>query len=319
MQRLSDMELLELRKYATRYCLLNYDYCYLSAMHYKNRVEGTETIIVGSSHAMNGIVEEVFDERPINFSISSQDIYYSFQHIQKAVLEGARQIENCIIDLGYYVLYQDVSRSKKIGKALIPRVYAPLFGDVHYYGESVDYDMLQMLSYDEALYSKELVQEVCSEWAREDMLQDPTYYGKRRSRERNSRCYLEGNIWQKMPEAARDQIAMARAEEHNRLKKYELTKRENIDILKQITEFLVSHNARVVFVLFPFTDNYNRYIDSTFKAEIYTVLDELEQPVEFIDMNELQLLDNRHFVDADHLNYQGAMKVSEFLNVLLKK
>lgn len=317
MQSLSDEQLIELRRYATRYCLLNYDYCYLSAMHHKNKLDGTDTLIVGSSHAMNGVVEECFERRPINFSISSQDIFYAYEHIKKAVKEGKRKIENCIIDLGYYVLYQDVSRSKNIGKALIPRVYVPLFGEPHHYSESTDYDMLQMLSYDETKYSKELVQEVCSQWAQADMLKEPTFYGNRRSRERNSRCFLEGKIWNSLSEEEREQIAVARTTNHNYLRKYEATRTENIAIMQEMTKFLTEQSVRVIFVIFPFTDYYNMYIDSMYKAEIYDLLDGFEYPVEFLDMNEFQMFDNQDFVDADHLNYQGAEKASRILNAFL--
>jgi len=317
MQQLTDEELLELRKLATRYCLLNYDFCYFSAMHYKNRMEDIQTIIVGSSHAMNGIVEDVFDVRPVNFSISSQDIFYCYEHIKKAVNESKGRIKNCIIDLGYYALYQDVSLSKKIGKALIPRVYMPLFENAHHYQEALDYDMLQMLSYDRMRYDDALVRSVCEQWAQADMLNDPTYYGKRRSREKNSRCFLEGNVWLNISEEKREQIAAGRAEEHNRLKKYIATKQENIVIIKEMVEFMVRHNIRVVFVVFPFTSYYNRFIDFEYKTEIYDVLNEIEYSVEFLDMNELDSFGVEDFVDSDHLNYRGAVKASRILNSYL--
>lgn len=318
MQNLTDEELLELRKYATRYCLLNYDYCYLSAMHHKNRTEDVHTIIVGSSHAMNGIVEDEFVARPINFSVSSQDIFYCYEHIKKAVRESCGRIKNCIIDLGYYALYHDVSCSKKIGEALIPRVYAPLFGELHHYEGGLDYDMLQMLSYDKSRYDEDLVRAVCDQWTQADMMNDPTYYGKRRSREMNSRCFLEGNVWNNISEEKRKQIAEGRAAEHNQLKKYITTRLENIVILNDIVQYLAKNNIRIICVVFPFTNYYNGFIDSEYKSELYDVLNKIEHSIEFLDMNELDWFDAEDFVDADHLNYKGAIKSSRILNHYLK-
>ena len=62
----------------------NYDYCYLSAMHEKNRRDGAETMIVGSSHSMNGLLERQMEE---NGRLLSEMIGYLVQHeVQPIVL-----------------------------------------------------------------------------------------------------------------------------------------------------------------------------------------------------------------------------------------
>lgn len=307
----------DLRRIAIQYCLLNYDFCYLQTMHEKNRLEGTKTIIAGSSHAMNGIVEEMFDERPINFSISSQDVFYDFQNIRKAVLEGAQRIENCIVNLGYYMLYQDVSLSKNIGKKMIPRVYAPLFGDTHNYPDAADYDMLELLDYDKSKYSDELLRLFCAEWAGRGMLEEATYYGTLRSRERNNQLYLRGIEWKSLSDGEREQIAIERTKDHNNIKKHLDSRRENAVILQDMVCFLAERDIRTIFVIFPFTKYYNQYIDPEYKTDIYDALNELEQPVEFLDMNELDGFDDNDFLDADHMNYEGAVKASSLLNAFL--
>lgn len=95
---LTDNYFNKLEQIAIQYVHNNYNYCYLKAMHEKNREIGTSTIVVGSSHAMNGVVEELFpNEDVINFSISSQDLYCDFLHIKKAIREGKKQIRRCKI------------------------------------------------------------------------------------------------------------------------------------------------------------------------------------------------------------------------------
>ena len=72
-----------IKKTCIQYLYSNYDYCYLKAMHEKNQIEGADTIIVGSSHAMNGIIESELKNGGgvISFCISSQDLYYDFMHV----------------------------------------------------------------------------------------------------------------------------------------------------------------------------------------------------------------------------------------------
>ena len=111
---------------ALQYLWTNYDYCYLKAMHEKNRNVGCKTIIAGSSHAMNGIVEKEMPKSAINFSISSQDVYFDFLNVKRAIEEGRQRIENCVINIGYYMLYQDLSLSTTMGY-LMSSVYGPLF------------------------------------------------------------------------------------------------------------------------------------------------------------------------------------------------
>ncbi|MCM1089548.1 MAG: hypothetical protein NC413_01795 [Muribaculum sp.] len=313
----SDEYFTGLVKTTLEYCQRNYDYCYLSAMHEKNKAEGAKTIIVGSSHAMNGIIENVFDDRPINFSISSQDIFYDFQNIQKAVNEGAKRIENCIINLGYYMLYQDVSLSKNIGQVMIPRVYAPLFGELHNYSGAADYDGFQNLHYDRAKYSEELVKLICTEWIRKGMLKEASYYDSQRTRENNNTLFRKGTIWQKLSESEREALAIERTNDHNRIKQHIASRQENADILREMVTFLAEHDIRTLFVIFPFTNAYNKYIDPEYKTDIMGALDALEQPVEFIDMNESDCFDDTDFLDTDHLNAGGADKASRLLNSIL--
>ncbi len=313
----SDSELLELKRLAEIYCRYNYDYCYLSAMYYKNRTEGTKTIIVGSSHAMNGIVESAFDERPINFSISSQDLYYDFQHIQKAVKEGAREIKNCIINLGYYMMYQDISLSKNIGKFMVPRIYFPLFGEPHHYSGPVEYDRYQTLSYDREKYPEAIVKKVCESYSLSEFMKNATYYGMLKTREQNSLLACAGGAWQELPQQEKESLAIQRTEDHNHIRTYIASRQENGELVQEMVCFLAQRNIRIVFVIFPFTSYYNKYIDAEYRQDIINVLEGLEQPVEFLDMNDLDLFDAQDFVDTDHLNERGAFKASCVLNEFL--
>ena len=307
-----------LKDIALQYVFGNYDYCYLDAMHAKNKVKGAKTIFVGCSHAMYGINESKMSEDVINFSIASQDLYYNYKNIQKAIEEGKQKIEKCIINIGYYGLYQDVSLSKSWDYAQLYKVYYPLFEDVHnFHGDPLSYEWGQM-KYDRDVYSMELVQKFCQEWAKGFFMEEGTYYGSVKTRKSN--IMPPHIIWNELDEKTKEQVALRRMQDHNRLKKYVQSREENCMLVRKVTDYVYQKNIVPVFVIFPFTAWYNRYIDTGYKEEIYNLLDSLPVPVEFWDLNDYEgIFDDSDFVDTDHLNDKGAEKVSILLDELLKE
>lgn len=309
----------KLKELAVSYLAHNYDYCYLDAMHEKNRQQGTDTIVVGSSHAMNGIVEECFDRDIINFSISSQDIYYDFLHIKKACQEGRRPIKTCIINIGYYMLFQDLSLSKQMNY-LVRKVYEPLFHDIHFMKSGEAYSPLrETLESGKGIFSAELIGMLCQEWSRRAVMEQGSYYGELVNRRGNNALVLEGVEWGRLPEPEKEAYAKKRAFAHNRLYAHKESRIENGRLIEEMTAYLYERNVRTVFAIFPFTKWYNRYINPEYRKDIYQILDGLKLPVEFFDMNELEYFDDGDFLDTDHLNEEGAKKASGLLNQFLRE
>ena len=290
---------------------VHYDYYYLKAMHEKNRTQGCHTMIVGSSHAMNGIVETAFDEPLINLSVSSQDLYYDFLHVRKALSHMHGPIRTCLVNIGYYTLHVDLSLSQTTG-CLAGQVYAPLFGDAHHYrGE--DNTLLQtggrLAKVEDA--EKELIEA----WAVDGMLQQGSYYGEYRSREDCNLLGVKKVDWVALSDREKLDYAAFRAGQHNKHLKRAETFEENRGILRDLVKLLNEKQIRTVFVIFPFTPQYNACIDPAYKDIIYRSLDELDSEVEFLDLNEVEgLVEAEDFLDSDHLKLSGAMKVSAFLN-----
>ena len=301
-----------------QYILNNYDYCYLAAMHEKNRIIGAKTIITGSSHAMNGIVESGLEGEVINFSISSQDLYYDFQHIKKAVEEGRQKIEICVINIGYYMMYQDLSYSK-VMHYIIPAVYYPLFGDSHHYQIKEEFDMMKNIEFDRNMFAEKWIREFVDDWAKGVFMDEPTFYGSLKTRENHNILGLKKVIWNTLSEAEKISVAIERTDYHNKLKAHKHTRQENGILVREMVEYLFQHNIVPVFVFFPFTRYYNAYIDKEYKTDIRMVLEDLPYPVEFLDMNDYQeMFDDSDYLDSDHLNLQGALKATSLLNNFLK-
>ncbi|MCI9123157.1 MAG: hypothetical protein HFH35_03605 [Eubacterium sp.] len=310
----------ELQAIALQYVKEHYDYVYLEAMHEKNRMHGAETIIAGSSHAMNGIVENLLGNA-INFSISSQDIYCDFLHIKKAVRQGNQKIKNCIINIGYYMMYQDLSLSKNLNWMMY-KIYGRLFGDMHHYkpDDGKPYDVWGNLQYDRNVFSDQLVRSLCQEWGRKVFLEQSSYYGPTRSRECNNALTMQGVDWKTLDDAQRYAFAKERTNDHNRLIQHKESRKENAELVSEMVEFLYHKKIRTIFLIMPFTRYYNQMILPVYKDDIYHMLDELEWPVELLDLNDGEgIFDDTDFLDTDHLSLKGAQKATILLADYISK
>ncbi len=308
----------ELRRLALAYLTRNYDYCYLDSMHEKNRRLGADTVVAGSSHAMNGILEKCFDTEIINFSVSSQDIYYDFHHIKKACREGKQPIKNCIINVGYYMFFQDLSLSKN-SNYLVRTVYEPLFHDSHFMQiDSPYHPMQEAIESGRDVFSAELLETFCREWVRNVLIEQGSYYGELICREKNNVVSLKGIVWERLSESEKDAYARKRAADHNRLFAHKESRTENGRLVEEMAAYLAERDIRIIFVIFPFTGWYNQYINPEYREDIYRALDGLKTPVEFLDMNGLDCFHDGDFLDTDHLNDAGAQKASKILNAFLR-
>ena len=301
------------------YLSRNYDLCYLSAMHHKNRDIGADTIIVGSSHSMNGIIESELTSAGdvIQFSMFSQDLFYDYEHIKMAVYEKKKPIQRCLINLGYYMLFQDLSLSKHV-RVLIQSVYLNLFGDDKYHNwpEAERNDTFSSVVFDEEMYPPELIKELCKFWAEKAMLEQSSYYGDLLTRESINMLGVKKVQWGLLSEADRRTYAENRVlNGHNKHIEHVRSREENGEILSNMVKFLTGNGIKTYFFISSFTDEYMRLIDPRYIEDIFKALSELPYPVEFFDMNDQPgEFDDGDFLDSDHLNLQGAHKATALLD-----
>ena len=293
----------DLRKIYTEYLTNNYDMSYLAAMLKKYSLKGAKNVIVGSSHTMNGIKEELLPggkKDNINLSSSSQDLFCDELHIKRVLAENGGALKSLIIELPYYVLYQDLSKSKKEG-GLIDHVYYPIFGREALHNLNVDEpeEGVYWPKKDTTVYSEELVKGMCQKLTEEAFMIQSTYYGLL-PREKGNALRLNGIYWENLTTAERLEYATKRADDHNKQRRYKESFNENKQILRRIADACHEANVRTVFVIMPHTAEYIEKIDPMFKEEIYAALEEND------------------FFDPDPLNRSGAEKTSRMLAAYLE-
>lgn len=301
----------ELNEICIRYFLLNYDLLYLKTMHEQNMALKPEIIVAGSSHAMNGIVEKNMTRPVINFSISSQDIYYDLVNIHTA-LERNKNVKICIINIGYYMLYQDLSLSKNVG-AVVKKTYYPLFRDSHHMNIAYAADGFEYLEYDREKYTKQEIFEISTKWISNIFSQNPSYYGSVMDRQKNN-SLCEG-VWADLSVEDKERIAIDRTRDHNSLKKHIHSKYENEKLIQEFVKEMNEKGIIPMFVVFPFSKSYLNYINMEYKEEILQLLEGLEDPVEYLDMNDYaDYFTDEDFVNPDHMSDCGAEKATMLLD-----
>lgn len=298
-----------LSQLAMQFFCRNYDYLFLRTMleQAANTNISGSTLITGSSHALNGIKESCW-HNAFNCSMHSQDIYYDFQCARR-VLEHAQpgQFARCFIVMGYYIAYQDLSRSKVSRETIIANVYYPIFQDAH------NWDCPSHRNLWEGIGDiPDAIKVLCEQAAVQKLLEYGTYYSE--IRPRGTLFDLKGRTWAQVPQAERTAMGRVRAADHNKIFQHKESLEENKQILGNYVNFLVERGVLPVVVVTPFSPEYNQFVLPEMKAGVLELLDAVPQDVHYVDFNQAEgLFAPTDFMDTDHLSASGAERVSQIL------
>ncbi len=290
-----------------KYLQVNYDKIWLGAMLEKAKtIKGNGNLVIGSSHALNGITESLLPNC-VNCSMHSQDIYYDFK-CAKSTLENSVYCgyKNCFIVMGYYIVFQDLSKSTIMRNMMITPVYYPIFKDAHNWTEPLAFDTWQYFQ-----GVPEEVKPICEMLTKQLILQKGTYYSDLKTRK--PYYDFKDKEWYQLSIEQKEQYGKERAGSHNKMVVHEASFVENCEIMKDLVGLLKLHGITPVVVIPPFTSAYNKYVESRYKEAIVEMLEKIDQEVHFVDFNDSDLFEDRDFVDTDHLNKVGANKLSSML------
>lgn len=281
-----------------------YNYFYLYSMHNLIDNNDIDTIITGISYGLNGVDTTSLKWPSVNLSMHSQDLYYDYLHIKKAINNNPNKIKRCVITLGYYSLHYDLSRALYKGNCL--HLYYPLFKDLH--------------NVDAALLGNRLntmPPKIIHEFALNYFETYPTYYGPAISYEDTMpEIGTMYGSWKDMPQEEKEKSSKEIALRHNKHKQHLLTFDENKKILNDMLHLLQQHSIIPIVLILPYSKEYLKYIDPEYKTIILNYLEELPYNVHFLDMNEYDFFEPNDFLNTNHLNARGAQKMSNILNNL---
>lgn len=287
----------------------NYDYYWLKYTFERGTKENITSLLVGHSMPRFGVNDNDIPGL-INLSFMSQDYYYSFKIIEKA-LKDMPSIKTVILGTSYMSPFMDLSKSKNSGEiARVVNVYGRYFHDIHNLHRDI--------------YETNLADIVeCSEDMEEYIFE---LYNQRKEdyfcRERN-RQSLSDIIWSDpLSEDKRMDLVKKRTAFHNKFLAYTDAYSENLEILKNIAEICESGHAELIIVVFPSNSYYRRAIDPRFKESYQRQIEKIEKrySVRCVDLYDSDRFDSIYdFVDTDHLNDRGAAAMTQFLRCYLRE
>ena len=296
---------------AEKFLRENYFYTYLKGRLNKGCEANFENgiLISGSSHALNGIQESVIPES-VNCSMHSQDIFYDSLCV-KYVLDGKKSDCNystCVLVMGYYMPFQDLSLSVKTRAAYIARTYYPIFHDSHNWEEPTIYDHWNFVDSlnveDKIRYEEEAVR-----------FSQGLYFYSDPFMKRKTIFDFSGRTWEELPADEKEAFGIKRAAQHNHLETHVDSFNDNLELIKNLKLYLEEKKIKMYVIVAPFTPQYCKNVSPSMKNGFLRFMDMAEIPnvIDFNDERYNGIVDDSHFMDMDHLNEKGSYTLSEAL------
>jgi hypothetical protein len=203
--------------------------------------EDVETIIVGNSYPMYAINPRDLD-KTLTLASNSQDLYYSMK-IAKDAIKRNKNIKRCIIGAGYYLVNHDLSMGTTgYSRKLMKNVYYPLFKDKHNAKHVEDYaiNTLSLELKDNIFISNIFNLDYLDNYFKMFITIDRNGY----FHEGLKRSGFMGVDPRVLSETEKQAEGLKRANQHNKLLKYENTYREYKELFNYLIKFLRDNNVR---------------------------------------------------------------------------
>ncbi|SCY10024.1 hypothetical protein SAMN02910292_00878 [Lachnospiraceae bacterium XBB2008] len=279
--------------------LTNYDYYWLKYTLERGSRESADKVLVGHSLPRFGVNDR---EIPglINLAFISQDYYYSARIIERA-MEMLPHLTDVVIGTSYYAPFMDLSKAKNEGeRSRITNVYGRYFNDYH----NINISETVSPSPEES-DSRRIYNSICDD-----------YFCDGRDR-----VILAESDWgNDLTEEERFSMAKKRTSYHNSLSKHTESYEENGIILNKLALQCKKSNITLHMIVFPANRYYRQGIDPSLK-EMYekqiASIPEQFRPKTADLFCEEGFDPVADYVDTDHLNDEGAAKMSGLLNRII--
>ena len=269
------------------------DYEFKNAQIYLEK-ENINTLILGSSHSMYGLNPEFFELKTYNMSHVSQTIDLDYYLLEKYIKELPK-LETVILRLSYTTLHEQIKTGPESWRLKDYNLYYNLnvSNDLKYKSEGLSVKLKNNLSLLKDYYfdNKKMINVQRSGWA---------YFEKE---------HAEISIESIGPIAAKRHTA-----NDNILVK------ENLEFLNRIMELCQGYGVKVLLVTLP---AHKSYRDNLAKDQLDMVVSAGENMMNtfdncvYLNVFEDENFNDSDFFDADHLNTNGAKKLSILVDAFL--
>jgi len=247
--------------------------------------ENIEVLILGNSHAADGIDPTQFDLKAYNMAFGSQSLYFD-EAITMKNLNKMKNLKYVLISVDYHTLYSDHNELRDI-------YYH------YYYG----------IDYKDTNYWKEDISMLLEYGLRNSVklhILNPTYIFKNGY----SGSYKETNYESLTREKGRERVEM-----------FKLNRGVNMQIVNRLNNFveiLKNNNITPIIITLPCHKNYRDFLDKKIIEENLKNINNLCLKYNIRYYNYLnEPLPDSLFYNVDHLNFKGAKFFSLELNRLI--
>lgn len=271
------------------------------------------TLVVGSSHGLCGIDESIMSAT-VNCSMHSQDIYYDYKCIEFVLAHSkyVRTFDRCILVMGYYIPFQDLSLSKRARLEMISRTYYPIFYDAHNWERAEEFDHWY--------FNKEINEKIKNEVEHRavDLSKKYSFYAPE-TMSRKPLYDFGGKTWEELESYKRETYGHMRANVHNSIEQHKDSYIENQRIIQGLIGLLKKNYIKPIVVITPFTKEYCTFISESMKYDLYNMMNSagIEIIYDFNQDKYHSIFDASCFTDTDHLNEKGSVILSELLNIYI--
>lgn len=292
----------------TEYLSKNYSYEYMRFMLKCIELTECDTLILGSSYGLHGIDINQLSHQ-VSLSMTSQDLEYDYKLLQHvSTMPASGRIKKVVLILGEYAMYDRMSRSS-MGRNIIASVYEPILtGNTDSCWDFTDASNIS--DEEKALIEKACFELICSKGS---------FFNNLYTREDNCEDEYRGLVWKNANQAERQKYALHRASRHNRLIESDECLSENRIWINKLAEHCESNHQELYVIIPPFTKEYEQCINPDMKNTLLKELENMPYPVHFNDLNDTVwdgIFDENDFFDMDHLNDNGARKLTSIINEL---
>ncbi len=263
-----------------------------------------KVLLLGSSYAQYGGIPSLIKGATL-VAAPSQDIYYSTVLAQNIMGQSEGKVDTCVLILGYYALFQDLSLQTRDRVDKIGGTFWPVLGDSHNWENP----------YNPNHWHKGYRYPNCVKRFLERKVYEYFYGTNSYFDDMTMRDTQKHTSWKNLSLQERRELAYKRADRHNKLYKYQDA---CVDNCKKLQSFVQKNGQmQLLYVIPPFSKEYCEKISEEMIIENERAMKKLN--INFIDFNRMKKYSSEYFIDADHLNDEGAKKFTSELVEVMKQ
>ena len=293
--------------------IFTYDRLYLNAKLNRIKEQQSEILITGSSYAMVGLLEDEMPKSASNVAVNAQDLYYSLLSVKEAIKRSSK-LGTIVMPISYYFFFTNMAdKPSDYMQNVLSKVNYPVYNNLHgYTGKLLPlYNKVMKSPLYERLVNFEEVRDMYYEAVKRD-LENLPYYNPINVRPTG------GLLSYDFKEKSNEQnfaSAKVRANAHNSI--FDIDKgMANQKLLDRFLDNMEELEKRVIFFIPPTTKFYKKWVLPEM-VQVYNklVVDTINKHMccTLIDLFNSEYFSEADFQDYDHLNSNGAKKLSKII------